>query len=141
VQNRIENQEIRSDRFASVNRVISKQYDVPLFERHIDHHRPLRDIRAAIEQPRCEQIPLITETQNYAGTLIGRNDIERVAELIVRDRRVLPRLHRRARHREETRIELCETLNLIGVIRLSAAGRARCATCTAATTTAAAPAA
>src|ERR1019366_1797464 len=96
VQDRVEHQEVAPDGLAAVHGVVAEEHDVPLFHRHVHHHGTLRDVRTDVEQAGHEEIPLVAEAQDYARALVGRNDVERVAQLIVRHGRILPRLHRSA---------------------------------------------
>src|SRR2546425_6544705 len=79
VEQRVEHEEVAPDRRTAVHRVVREQHDVSLLERRVEHDRALGDV-GAVEQSGDEELALIGKAQDRARTLIGRNDVERVAQ-------------------------------------------------------------
>src|SRR3981081_4525583 len=93
VEQRVENEEIAADRLAAVHRIVGEQNHVSLAHRRVDHHWPLRDV-GPIEQSGHEQIALIAESEDPPGPQRGRNDVQRISQLLIGYRSRLPRLKR-----------------------------------------------
>ena len=55
--------EVTADRATAPERVVREEHDVSLLDRHVDDDRPLRDVAAALQQARHQQLILIGEPQ------------------------------------------------------------------------------
>src|SRR2546421_5585050 len=98
----------------------------------------LRNLVAAVEQPRNQEFIRIAPTQDHSRPLRGRNQAPEIAALLFIDWRSFPNLARWQRLRNFCRRP---ALDYIWIIDCAAAGRALCATGSTATSTTAAAAA
>src|SRR5208283_2684674 len=58
MQDRVEDEEVAPDRLAAVHGVVREEHHVSLLHRRVHDDRTLRDVGAAVEQARGEQVAL-----------------------------------------------------------------------------------
>src|SRR2546430_2924559 len=94
VENRIEDQRITSRRLSSPERIQREQDDVTALERRIDYRRMLRNLVAAVEQSRNQEVARIAPTHYHSRPLHRRNQANQIAALLFIDGRGFPGLAR-----------------------------------------------
>src|SRR5712692_8105441 len=92
IQNGIENEEIAALGLATPDRIVRKQHDVALVDRYIDDRRMLSDLVTRFHEAGHEKLLRIGIPQHHARPGSWWNDVDAVAQLLVGDRRGLPRL-------------------------------------------------
>src|SRR5512146_2361821 len=122
VEQRVQHERVAPDGFATIDRVVAEEHDVSLVHRHVHHHRMLRNTLATIQQPRHEQIVRTAEAEHDARALIWGNDVERVAELLIRDGCGLPRFYLGLGRRLVLRSERRASLHDVRIVRRAAPG-------------------
>ena len=88
IQDRVEHQEVAALRLAAPDRVVREQHHVALVERRRRSTAGvLRDLAAAIEQARHQQVARVGVAQDTRGRCAGGITLIAVAQLLVGDRR------------------------------------------------------